>query len=94
IPEKAKGQPKRVFGDRINTLRRRRLIRAVRPSASFRFPINEPFPVKFDAEFLARIEKPLRVPRAINGSDLHAHHHTHDKSCMVLGVKYNLGEVI
>ncbi|XP_068231080.1 uncharacterized protein [Palaemon carinicauda] len=94
IPEKAKAEPKRVFGDRINSLRRRRLIREAQPTSALRLPINEPFPVKIDAEFVARIERSVRVPRAINGSHHHAHHHTHDKSCMVLGVKYNLGEVI
>lgn len=94
IPEKAKSQPKRVYGDRINTLRRRRLIREAQPTSALRLPIDEPFPVKFDAEFVNRLERSVRVPRAINGSHLHPHHHAHDKSCMVLGIKYNLGEVI
>ncbi|XP_042210250.1 uncharacterized protein LOC121858080 [Homarus americanus] len=95
IPEKARPEPKRRYGDRINSLRRRRLIREATPtSSSLRLPVDEPFPAKFDEAFVARVERSVRMRRALDGSSAHHHHHHHDKSCTILGVKYNLGEVI
>ncbi|CAL4131468.1 unnamed protein product [Meganyctiphanes norvegica] len=98
IPEKTKKEPVREFGARLNTLRRRRLIREVPSTSSMRLPVDEPFPVKFDSEFVGRLESHLRTRRAVNGSSHHNHgvkfHQTPDKSCTILGVKYNLGEVI
>lgn len=97
IPEKTRHVPKRRFGDRINTLRRLRLVREVPSTSSLQLPIDEPFPVKFDEDFVARVERSLRPRRSVDGShhhQEHPHHHHHDKSCTILGVKYNLGEVI
>ncbi|KAK4311773.1 hypothetical protein Pmani_016730 [Petrolisthes manimaculis] len=104
IPEKASRVPKRRFGDRIKGLKRRRFIRAVESSSlvpksssaqsALRLPISEPFPVKIDEALVARVERSLsRVRRAV---DDHHHHHNdpHDKTCTILGVVYNLGEVI
>ncbi|XP_069178151.1 uncharacterized protein [Procambarus clarkii] len=93
IPEKAQEEPQRRFGDRINSLRRRRLIRQA--STSSRLPVDEPFPVQLDAEFLSLVERSERRRRSLDGSQVHHHNHLHhDKSCTILGVKYNLGEVI
>ncbi|XP_042884137.1 uncharacterized protein LOC122260793 [Penaeus japonicus] len=94
IPTKAKAAPEREFGARLNKLRRRRLIREATPTSSLRLPVDEPFPIQFDADFVSRVERSLRVRRAVNGSHHHHHHDPNDKSCMILGVKYNLGEVI
>lgn len=106
IPEKAVRVPKRVFGDRIKGLRRRRLIRAAEPFSpvpssssaqpSLRLPVPEPFPVTIDEALVARVVR--AVGRARRAIDDHHHHHNdphhHDKSCTILGVVYYLGEVI
>ncbi|KAK8725203.1 hypothetical protein OTU49_010754 [Cherax quadricarinatus] len=92
IPEKALEEPRRKYGDRINSVRRRRLIRQATPTSSL-LPVSEPFPVQLDDKFVARVVSGERERRALDGSH-HHHHHHQDKSCTILGVKYNLGEVI
>lgn len=114
IPEKARPQPVRKYGDRIFSLRRRRRLRRSSSSSSYSLPpFNEPFPVEFNDEFLTRvlreasaediekgdIEVPARGLRRTKreiGSPHYrkANHIPLDKSCTILGVKYNLGEVI
>lgn len=154
IPEKARPQPIRKYGDRISSLRRRRQPRspAFSSSSSLRSPpsppFDEPFPVELDEKFLSRALREARwLERSHSKADPgehqdedevedeigggreddsrrkreignplyrkagdHDHHHDHphddnhnndnhihvpkDKSCTILGVRYNLGEVI
>ena len=63
--------------------------------------IQEEFPLNFDHDLVLRlVEKQMRSKRSINGSpgDNHHHHHDHhheeDRGCTILGVYYQLGEVI
>ncbi|XP_045136409.1 LOW QUALITY PROTEIN: uncharacterized protein LOC123519304 [Portunus trituberculatus] len=114
IPETARPQPIRRFGDRIFSLRRRRRLRRSPSSSSTSSsalvplpPFNEPFPVTLDDAFLTRVyrDAPLtewageeghRGRREIGNPHYHKapNHIPLDKSCTILGVKYNLGEVI
>jgi hypothetical protein len=65
--------------------------------------IQEEFPLNFDHEIVARlVEKQVRSRRSINSlaGDNHHHHHHHDhhdeedRGCTILGIHYQLGEVI
>jgi len=88
------------FGLRMkNKMRFSRSLASGRPGR-----YEEPFPVRFDDEFVARLVQPrARQKRAILGSsvDNHDHHHDHhhddepiDNDCTILGVKYQLGQVV
>jgi hypothetical protein len=63
--------------------------------------IQEEFPLNFDHEIVTRfIERQIRSKRSINSltGDNHHHHHHHDhqedRGCTILGIHYQLGEVI
>lgn len=64
--------------------------------------IQEEFPLKFDHDFVVRlVEKQIRSRRSISGSagdnHHHQHHHDHheeDRGCTILGIHYDLGEVV
>lgn len=64
--------------------------------------IQEEFPLNFDQEFVVRlVERQIRSKRSINnsasGNHHHHHHHDHheeDRGCTILGIHYQLGEVI
>lgn len=107
IPEKARPQPIRRFGDRIFSLRRRRRLRRSPSPVSSPLvpfpPFNEPFPVKVDDDFLTRVyrDAPMEEARHRSRREIGSPHYHKapnqiplDKSCTILGVKYNLGEVI
>ncbi|KAI9557034.1 hypothetical protein GHT06_016831 [Daphnia sinensis] len=63
--------------------------------------IQEEFPLNFDKEFVIRlVERQIRSKRSINdvaSGNHHHHHHDHheeDRGCTILGIHYQLGEVI
>ena len=64
--------------------------------------IQEEFPMNFDHDVVARlVERQIRSKRSINaaaGDNHHHHHHDHhheeDRGCTILGIHYQLGEVI
>lgn len=64
--------------------------------------IQEEFPLNFNHDLVVRlVEKQMRSKRSINGSPgdnhhhhHHDHHHEEDRGCTILGVYYQLGEVI
>lgn len=64
--------------------------------------IQEEFPLNFEQEFVVRlVERQIRSKRSINnsasGNHHHHHHHDHheeDRGCTILGIHYQLGEVI
>lgn len=85
-----------AFGLRMK--QKMRFKRSIIPAESRVLPhnIDEPFPV----DFQSIVESHVRSKRAINasGSDNHHHHHHHheeeDRGCSILGVRYELGEVV
>lgn len=63
--------------------------------------IQEEFTLNFDQEFVVRlVERQIRAKRSISNladSNHHHHHHDHheeDRGCTILGIHYQLGEVI
>lgn len=85
-----------AFGLRMK--QKMRFKRSIIPAESRVLPhnIEEAFPV----DFQSIVESHVRSKRAINGSgsDNHHHHHHHheeeDRGCSILGVRYELGEVV
>ena len=62
--------------------------------------IQEPFPVTFDHDFVVNLDRQIRSRRSIDGPGSANHHHHHhddepvDRGCTILGVRYELGEVV
>jgi len=69
-------------------------------SAGLPFSIQEDFPVAFDRDFVVGLDHQIRSRRAINGSatrdNSHRQHHSQllDRGCTILGVRYELGDVV
>jgi len=57
--------------------------------------IEEPFPLQFNRNFVVQLDRQIRSRRAINSSAAHNHHHQPvDRGCTILGVRYDLGDVV
>lgn len=80
-----------------------RFKRSLEDAMSARLPlsIQEDFPINFDKELVIElVDRHVRSRRAINGGGGNHHHHHHDhhheddRGCHILGVRYELGEVV